>query len=254
MKDGPPTRGSELARNSFAHGISPASSLPQRRGNQAFTLIELLVVVGLIAALSWTLAGGLPRGNRAAALESGQRTLADVLALARTRAAASGCRARVLVNAEAGNGEEFRRRLLVQREQTLGSNTWSDPVLEVTLPAGVYLLPYRSRTPAGFFADPAAWTRFASTEPLDSSALYGAPLTLSVEGGTTESWDVVQFTPAGTLSFGMGDLVLASGRRRAPAAIAAGESPVEAIDPGAVRGVSLSLYGLPVLIDGREGF
>ncbi len=174
--------------------------------------------------------------------------------LARTRAVASGCRVRVLVNAEPGDAAQFRRRLIVQQEAALDSNTWSEPVLELSLPDGIYLLPYRNRIPAGFIGDPAAWSRYNSTEPLDSSALSGAPLSLAIGGSAAESWDVVQFTPAGTLSFGMGDLVLASGNMRVPGSFAAGESPVQAINSDAVRGVSLSLYGLAVPIDGREGF
>ncbi len=207
-----------------------------------------------MAAVLLAFIGSLGGGSRAAALESAQRTLADVLTLARTRAAAGGCRVRVLVNAEPADTAQFRRTLVVQQEASLESNLWSDPLLEVTLPEGVYLLPYRDRIPPGLIADPAAWSRFNSTEPLDSSALSGAPLSLAIGAGALETWDVVQFTPAGTLSFGMGDLVLASGNIRAPGSAPAGEAEVQVTNPAMVRGVSLSLYGLPVLIDDRDGF
>ncbi|HVT74670.1 MAG TPA: prepilin-type N-terminal cleavage/methylation domain-containing protein [Lacunisphaera sp.] len=219
-----------------------------------FTLLEILVVVGLMAALSAVFAGSLVGGSRVTALESAQGILADVLTFARTRAVATGSRVRVLVNAEPGDPVRFRRMLVVQQEKAPDANAWTDPLLELALPEGVYLLPYRSRIPAGFIADPATWTRSNATGPLDSSALSGAPLALAIDAGGTESWDVVQFTSAGTLSFGMGDLVLGPGKVRAAGSVPRGESPVQLTNPEAVRGVSLSLYGLPVLIDDREGF
>jgi len=246
--------GSQLARDNARSHHSRPWSLAHGRGNRAFTLLEIIVVAGLVAAVSLAFVGRLGGGSRAVALDSAQRILVDVLTFARTRAAAGGCRVRVLVNAEPGDIAQFRRTLVVQQEASLESNLWSDPLLEVTLPDGVYLLPYRSRIPPGFIADPAAWTRFNSTELLDSSALSGAPQSLAIGAGALESWDVVQFTPAGTLSFGMGDLVLASGNSRAPGVALAGESQVQVTNPATVRGVSLSLYGLPVLIDDREGF
>ena len=51
-----------------------------------------------------------------------------------------------------------------------------------------------------------------------------------------------------------GDLVLAFGRLRPPGAYQAGDSPVELDNPENVRGLTLSTYGLPALINARTSF
>jgi len=223
------------------------------RGDEdAFTLIELLVVLALIAGLTAFLAGGL-RDHPAAALHSAQATLANLLTAARTRALASGCRVRVLVQADAADAGRFRRTLVLQQESGYLSGDWFATTGVLSLPAGVIVLPYEARAPEGLYENPGEWTK-PSGGRLHSSSLSGAPVTATVPGAAGETWDVIQFTPAGTLSTGVGDLVLATVRIRAPGSFAADESPVRAGPPDRVRGVVLSTYGVPALIAGRGGF
>ena len=224
------------------------------RPAKAFTLLELLVVIGLIAAMSFFLVGGLGGGGQAAALQSAQASLANVVTAARTRAAASGCRVRVLINADASDLPRFRRTIVLQQELSLNSNQWGEPAFVTTLPDGVYVLPYRNRIPAGFHDNQSSWVKLNSSNPLESSSLSGAPVTVAIESAAPAAWDLIQFTPEGTLSTGVGDLVVATGRVRPPGSYLAGESPVQASNRDNVRGLSISTYGVPALINGRSSF
>lgn len=224
-----------------------------RRSTSGFTLIELLVVVGLIAGLTFFLVRGMS-GGKGAALQSAQATMANLVTAARTKAMASGCRVRILIHAKAENPQRFRRMLVLQKETSLGVNTWETPMLVTSLPEGVYVIPYQSRLPAGFFAAPGEWMKVDSSETLHSSALSGSLVDQAVDNAATESWEVVQFTPAGTLSFGAGNLLLAAGRARPLGSFLLGESPVEATDPESLRGLVLSTYGLPILASNRANF
>jgi type II secretory pathway pseudopilin PulG len=240
----------------FAHGGgTPPTKGPYQ--NQfpatAFTLLELLVVVGLIAALSFVLISGLG-GGKSAALQSAQATLANMITAARVKASATGCRVRVLIHAETNDAARFRRTIVLQQETALNTNTWNSPIMVIGLPDGVYILPYGKRIPAGFHDNPAAWTKFNSTARLESSSLSASPIAAAIESPLVGSWDLIQFTPAGTLSTGAGDLVLAAGSPRPPGSYGVGESPVQVSNPDGIRGISISTYGTPVLVNGRASF
>lgn len=237
-------------RTGRSRSISPRLSL----GEGGFTLLELLVVIGLIAAMSFFLVSGWGGGGQAAALQSAQASLANLVTAARTRAAASGCRVRVLINADVADVARFRRTIALQQEVALNSNSWSEPAFVTALPEGVYVLPYRNRIPVGFYDNQSTWVKFNSSTPLESSALSGAPVTVAIEGTLPGVWDLVQFTPAGTLSTGVGDLVVATGRVRPPGSYPTGESPVQASNRDNVRGLSISTYGVPAFINGRSSF
>ena len=228
--------------------------LSRPRQRRAFTLLELLVVVGLIAALSLVLIGGLRRGGKSAALQSAQATLANMVTAARMKSAATGCRVRVLINADTNDAARFRRTLVLQQETAPDANIWNDPILVTSLPDGVYILPYRNRVPTGFYDNQAEWTKHASSAPLESSSLSTAPVIAAIESPMAGSWDSIQFTPAGTLSFGIGDMVLASGRPRPPGSYLAGESPVQVANPDGIRGIAISTYGTPILVNDRMSF
>jgi len=143
-------------------GVSPRLSL----GEGGFTLLELLVVIGLIAVFSFFIAGGLTGGSKSAALQSAQATMANLVTAARTKAAVSGCRVRILINADASDLGRFRRTIALQQETTLNSNIWNDPTLVTSFPEGVFILPYRNRIPAGFYDTQSNWVKYNSTNPL----------------------------------------------------------------------------------------
>ena len=64
--------------------------MTHHRKSGGFTLLELLVVVGLTAALSFVLIGGLGGGGKSAALQSAQATMANLVTAARVKAMATG--------------------------------------------------------------------------------------------------------------------------------------------------------------------
>lgn len=221
-----------------------------------FTLIELLVVVALIAILTGILLGGLPGGGKAVALQSAQATLANAVAAARTQARASGRAVRLLVNvdpARTGEPSRFLRGLALQRQD---GSTWTT-LAKLHLPPGVYLVPGNfSSLPTGLFApdETAVWRRVSSTEPLRSTALRdGEIVSLAVDDDEAARWCGITFAAAGT-TMQSGDLVLATGRLRPPDSFSSGESPVRLDNADAVRGLSLSTYGVVTLIDDRNGF
>lgn len=223
-------------------------SVRPRRG-RAFTLLELLVVVGLIAGLSFALLRGLGGGGRSAALQAAQATVANLVTTARTRAVASGRSVRLLFHADARFAARYRRMIVVQEET--GAGDWRTRETAF-LPEGVFVLPHPSQVPSGFFAGGGVWANVAG-EPLGSSALFAPALTLAVDGAEAEAWNGLSFGAAGTIAGG-GNLVLAAGRGRPPGTFAAGESPVQMEHPEAVRGLALSVYGLPRLVNERAGF
>ncbi|MCR6656704.1 MAG: prepilin-type N-terminal cleavage/methylation domain-containing protein [Opitutus sp.] len=225
--------------------------ISEERGG--FTLIELLVVIAIIAGVTAVLIGGL-RSNKAAALQNGQATVANLLTAARTKAAASGCRVRVLIHADPSNPARFRRMLVVQQESAYKADDWTLTLSVVSLPEGIVVLPHSSRVPTGFYESSNGWRKSYGSEVLSSSSLHQSAITAAVQSSSDETWDRIQFTPNDTMTFGSGDVVLARAVTRQPGSYAAGESPVRAESPDSVRGVSISTYGVAALINTRSGF
>jgi type II secretory pathway pseudopilin PulG len=228
-----------------------------RRASAAFTLLELLVVVGLIAGFSFLLFGALRGGGRAAALQSGQATLANLVAAARTRAMASGESARLLIHVDPGSPEAAGRYLRYLALQVQSGGVWpAGPVAETFLPEGVWVVPGNFPTiPAGLFAANATppWTK-PDGSPLRSTALRAASITSeTINSSVAEQWVSITFAASGTTAQS-GDLILALGQVRPPGSSAPGESPVELGNAEQVRGLALSVYGVPVLVGDRAGF
>lgn len=220
-----------------------------------FTLLELLVVIGLIAALSFVLIGGLGGGGRSAALQSAQATLANIVTAARTKAMASGQSSRVLVQVDATITSQplrFMRCVVVQTQTATGWQTIADTFL----PDGVFVVPGNfTAIPAGLFAvgSPTPWTK-SDGSALRSTALRQNQITsVTINSTGPEQWVSFTITANGTTGQG-GDLIVASGRLRPPGSYLSGESPVELDNPENVRGLTLSSYGVPALINSRTSF
>jgi len=214
-----------------------------------FTLLELLVVLGLVAALSVVLLGGLAGGGKSVALQSGQTLVANLITAARTRAVASGNQTRVLVHHDPDSplaAERYLRHLALEE---LRAGSWVT-LQSTALPAGVYFLPHQNRTPAGLLPGETAWTKLDGTR-LHSSCLFRAPIQQVVDGTTAENWVEIAFTAQGTTATS-GQLVLATGRLLPPGS--GSGSPVVLDGQETVRGLSISGYGLAVLINERSGF
>ncbi len=225
------------------------------RASPGFTLLELLVVIGLIAVMSFFLGRGLTDAGTTAALQSGQSLIANLVTAARTKAMARGQSARVLVHVDPGSTGQPRRYLRQVAVQVQTGTGWQT-VTDACLPEGIYIVPGNFSTiPAGLFATgpTISWIKVDGSA-LRSTALRSNQITAeTINSPDTEQW--VSFTlsaQAGTAQ--PGDIILASGRARAPGSYLAGESPVELVNPENVRGLTLSSYGVPAFINSRSGF
>ena len=234
-----------------------------RSVSSGYTLLELLVVIGLIAALAYFLVGGLMGGGQTAVLQASQATLANMISVARMKAAATGRKTRLLVNTDANTSERYLRHVVLQLARQAGSSPadW-DTVTAVSLPEGVFVLPSSLTLAGGLVANAADWKRVSDPAvDLVSDLFDNQTLTATVEGATVaQTWTGVAFTPNGTLATlgggtpPKGSLVLALGVRRPPGSYPAGESPVQLSNPDAVRGLLLSAYGAPALVNERSSF
>lgn len=226
------------------------SSLRER----AFTLIELLVVLAVIAALTAWMITGMRGSGGPAALRSAQAAWVKVVTLARTQALASGQPSRVLVHVDASSVILPSRYLRDCVVQTSVAGSWQT-LGEFFLPDGVFVVPGDfASLPVGLFSEGASqWVRADGATALRSTVLRSNQIiSEAIRSTTAEKWVAVSFSAVGTTSQS-GDLVLASGRRRSEP-VGAGESPIELVNPDAVCGLTLSAYGLAVLISDRTSF
>jgi prepilin-type N-terminal cleavage/methylation domain-containing protein len=227
---------------------------------RAFTLLELLVVIGLVASMTFLLFGGLTGGGRAMALQSAQATVANLVTAARTKAPATNRKTRLLINVDPGQPDRYLRHLVLQVARQLGSSpTDWDTVQTATLPSETYVMPSAL---SGLVANAAEWKRVSDpSADLVSDVFANQLLTYMLEGDSAaQVWTGAAYTPNHTLaalSTGpppKGSIVIAQGRRRAPGSYAAGQPPVELINPQGVRGLVLSAYGVPAPLNDRSAF
>jgi len=174
-------------------------------------------------------------GDRSVALRSAQGTLVSLLTAARGQAALTGRNAAIAVQSDPRLPGYLQCVTVAVRD--VGDSAWIPADDWLQFPTGVYVLP--STEPSGPLTAPGAdWTG------LRSSALSAA--TETVNSVTSL---VLSFTPRGTVSGG-GNIVLTTAERLPPGAGA----PIRFLQPDAVRGVSVSSYGIVTLIDDRAGF
>lgn len=238
------------------------SSAP-RRAAAGFTLLELLVVVGLIAGMSFFLLRGFAGGS-ATSLQTGQAQLANLITAARTKAAATGRRTRVLVHADALANPD--RRFLRFVALQLANDATASPAGWTTmdsgfLPENIFVVPSSVTLANGLVGDVAAWKK--ETTPAEDlvSDLLGQTVSVALEGDfTAQTFAGFVCTPNGTLGSVSGGfppkglVVLTVGAARAPGSYAAGEAPVQFQRPEAVRGLAVSAYGIPTLLNDRASF
>lgn len=225
---------------------------PSRR--RAFTLMELLIVIGLIAVLAAGFTVAVAGSSRSVALESAQASLANFVSAARSRAVASGRPVRILVRNQTDR-TDYRRLLVLLHLRTVGADVtvagnW-DVVSTLELPGGIFLLPDASQMPANLLANSSAWIG-GSGASLRSSALANTTFSFNFDG-QIEAWEYFGFTEYGTNADSAGDLILSTGRTLAPDP-GGSAVPVELSNPDAVRGLTLSNYGVARLVNDRHGF
>ena len=222
---------------------------------RAFTLFELLVVIGLIAVLSFILSPKFGAGRQSAALQTAQAMLFNLISAARTKAQATGQSSRMLIQVDPvsyGQPLRYLRYLAVQTQNPSGWTIFA----EAFLPEGIYIVPgnFNALSTGVFSVElSAAWVK-SDGAPLRSTALRSSQVIYeAINGYVVEQWvSIIISATAGTAQ--SGDLIVASGQFRNPGAYAVGESPIVLVDPASVRGLSLSAYSIPTLIDNRSSF
>jgi len=218
-------------------------------------LLELLVVMALIATLSFFLISRRGDGGRAEALKAAQGLLSNLITLARTQAMAGGQSCRLLIHVDPTSTVEPRRYLRYAVVQLQTASGW-ETLTEAFLPDAVYVIPGNfSPLPAGLFAPSAnvPWTK-ADNSALRSTALRANRITSeAINGDVLEQWVNITISSASNTAQS-GDIILINGHPQAPGSFAGGESPIVLENPGNVRGLTLSVYGVPALINSRMSF
>lgn len=231
---------------------------PQHRWG--FTLLELLVVIALIGTLSYFLIGGLAGGGKTVALHSAQTTMANLVTAARTKAAATNRKSRLLISNDPAQAGRYLRFVVLQIGRQPGASPadW-DSVQSVMLPPETGVAPAAL---AGLVSEAGEWKRVSDpTADLVSDLFVNQTISHQLDGDTVaQLWMGAAFTPNGTLAAlgggppPKGSIVIVHTQVRAPGTYAVGEPPLRLIDPESVRGLILSAYGVPALLNGRSAF
>lgn len=215
---------------------------------RAFTLVELLTVMGVMAFLAGGLGLALQGGGAGVALESAQSTVASLLAEARVQAIAGQVRTMLVVEADPAS-ENFLRCLHIAVETGNNSGQWriSSPATAVS--PGIFVVPGPERIEGVTFQ--AAADAGGTWPEARRSSLAILPLSsLAAPNGTPIGRFLGMTTPLSTQGgsgTGGGDkLILAVGRRS--------QTGVNFDQPDRVRGIAVSTYGVPILINDGAGF
>lgn len=222
-----------------------------RQASRAFSLLELLVVVGMIATLALVAASAFSAGGKSAALSTAQVNLSNLIITARTRAVATGHSVRIALHSDVTSTERYFRYLVLQELDPV-TNLWGSRS-DLTLPVGVYVLPQQAKTLPGMLVSDALWKKADGTTVLHSSVFSDAVFTAQINSDHAENWDALTYNSRG-ISTNSGFIVLATGAVRAPGSYGAAESPVQLLNQDNVRGIQISTYGMPTLLNGRDAF
>jgi prepilin-type N-terminal cleavage/methylation domain-containing protein len=252
--------------------------MPFPSRHRAFTLIELLVVIAVIAVLVGAVGVALRGGDRGTALQAGQSALSSLIAAARAQAAVRLTNATIVVwgeydgtKPEVASSYLHRAAIMTHEDTSNPADGIPDAYVVrgdvVDLPRGVYFVP--PDLGAGFPAKyevAADWpdaatlsngyyrTQSTSTSPVameikrwngaanSGAGEYEDDTTISA---TFQGYRTVTFDPQGQLSGAPRSLV-----------IALGDADGEGIlfrDSNSQRGLFLSEYGIPTIINDKAG-
>jgi prepilin-type N-terminal cleavage/methylation domain-containing protein len=212
----------------------------------AFTLVELLVVIGLIAVLSGVLGLALGRGNSGAALQSAQSTASALVAGARAQAATSFSDAGLFVNVTPAS-DGFLSEFYIA---TWNGTEWIARGDPSRLPSSIYLVPENSAFPGNVsFDGDTPW----SNERRSAAFVAGARQLKATNGTTDIGPDsyrlVARFNPRGSTNTTdtLRRLVFAAAQR-------SDATTLRFDNADALRGMTISNYGIPTLIHEAAAF
>jgi len=198
---------------------------------RAFTLIELMVVIGLIAVLAGGVGIAMKDNNPGSALKAAQSTLVSMLSSARGQAALNQCDAMIVVQSSHDQGDNFLRSVKIVIESTPG--TWVEVGSEVLLPQGIYVVP-----PVYPFADVSFPAEYAGAAGRLSGFVQTAPIQLNGVNYVTS----LHFTSLGGITGTSNRMLVAAGKPTSA-------TTVTLDNTGAVRGFTVSNYGVATLIN-----
>lgn len=213
-----------------------------------FTLIEVLVVLGLIALLAGTFAVGSRETVPAHALESAQATVGALLSAARHQATLHRNRVMLVVDADLAN-DRFLRGIQVAVETAPNSGHWWITEHGALLAEAIRVVPGSAELGGATLAPaapgPGQWpplrrSSFEIIPPGSISGRSGDPLGQFL--GL-----VIPLPGFGPPGGGGGEkIVLAAPRRLSTGVVF--EHPQQ------IRGLVLSAYGVPLLVNDAPGF
>ena len=222
------------------------------RKPRGFTLIELLVVIGLIGALVAGIGLSMRGGSPSSALRAGQSSVVGLLSSARGQAALNQSDAMIVVDVTNANNDDCLRSLQVVVRAGTGLDQWRAVGDPIVLPQGIYVIPPASPSIAGITLT--GWSAARQSKGFQAAAgtlterNYATDYPYYPSGAFTGKTYLrfQTFTALGTTS-GEGTILLTSGNRT-------DASKISMINPEFIRGVYVSRYGVPTLINEAATF
>ncbi len=215
-----------------------------RKVQSGFTLIELIVVIGVVAVLAAVVFSGLGGSDETVAMRSAQSTMVNALNAARTLAITKGINVGLLINDDAGDKERYRR-FVVLVEDIDGSPL---VVSSFNLPDGIYVIPHKDRFTEGM-RQGGSWIGGDSGGEIGSSFLRFTT-SLALITGNVQPWEYREFTPNGTMPGGTGgDIVIAPANKQSDTTAT---YPITFVSSEQVRGLTVSIYGMVRMTNGRQ--
>ena len=241
----------------------------RHRIHSAFTLIELMIVIAVIGILVGSIGLALKGGNKPAALQGAQSTLMSLVSAARAQAALESATATVLIWADADDSETYLRRAAV----FVGVDTNNDGTLDyylrksepLNLPAGIFFVPSDGGLAMPVIRQPVAdWAGLKLTEAQNSNAptgslifkRYDATAALVIDSeAPVKAYESIAFDSYGQLK----SLVKGSTSNAVSyLAVAPGDiEPNQGVtfsEVDSLRGVKLSAYGIPLMLNEKNAF